>query len=596
MIFKYNRFFTDLHSINEDVRRSRKFLEDIGIKENNKDYQDIRNMLSDNLGLVFTFVYFRFVEDVPLSELKDVYGIIKEYKNLLTNLPKPVHSFINNDLLKKYIDEHKPKVTKRADKGDGVDLGDLLAGTGITTIDDPLEDTEAPKGDTIKKELDLTPQFEELVDELQKIVNMRSYKKLYNELPSKIKAQIRIDGQKEIDDLTNIAIEFYKMPFELQTNFIKKMGRYTDLYNFKKSLNSYIMGNTNDNLDKYISDIEEVNRKYGVDYGSKIIYLSDDIVITEVGSHNACNILHSNTSWCIASGQSSWDTYAGEDKYAKQYSILNFSLPPSDNMSSIGATINSDGSMRTAHKKNDASISRSGLTGYLSEYGIKFEDYLKPMPPEEVEKRKKRIEANRAIKVPGITVDQITKLLEDGADPNTDNGKPLGNAVDADNKEVVEFLLKNGANSNIGAPISKSKNIDMVKILVKNDADLTRDVFIKFLSKIEDIEYLLDHGMNINFEDGYPLRWAVKKGVYDIVKFLIDNGANVDVNRGIAMKWAVEYIKMGDEDNRMRIFEIILDNIPKNSSGLSGALKWTRLRKEKDLESKIMSKFPDLEV
>ena len=66
------------------------------------------------------------------------------------------------------------------------------------------------------------------------------------------------------------------------------------------------------------------------------------------------------SSWCIAQYLGQWDSYVGgENVFNKQYSILNFNLPPSDNKSIIGITIAPKQQVRACHLKNDANASSS---------------------------------------------------------------------------------------------------------------------------------------------------------------------------------------------------------------------------------------------
>jgi len=51
----------------------------------------------------------------------------------------------------------------------------------------------------------------------------------------------------------------------------------------------------------------------------------------------------------------------------------------------------------------------------------------------------------------------------------------------------------------------------------------------------------VDTGIDINFDDGLPLRFACRLGDLNIVKYIVENGGDIDRKDGMALQWASEY-------------------------------------------------------
>jgi hypothetical protein len=254
------------------------------------------------------------------------------------------------------------------------------------------------------------------------------------------------------------------------------------------------------------------------------MYDDGGLLIMEVKSFAACKDLFSNTSWCIAQYLGQWNSYVGgDDVYTKQYSIINFNLPPSNNESIIGITIAPKQQVRACHLKNDA-----GASGTFQGIFNKFEKELglekgfiwsglEPMTDAEISEKKRRIVANREVIKKGLSLEDLKKyIVEDGADVNAGNGAALDNAVADDNIEKVEFLLDYGASANLRsrqeATVNKVKSFDILKLLISKGADITPQVFKSLVEDEDAVKFCLDNGLDPNFEDNMPLRIAVKNG------------------------------------------------------------------------------------
>mmetsp|Transcript_4699 Transcript_4699/g.7269 ORF Transcript_4699/g.7269 Transcript_4699/m.7269 type:complete len:476 (+) Transcript_4699:67-1494(+) len=155
---------------------------------------------------------------------------------------------------------------------------------------------------------------------------------------------------------------------------------------------------------------------------------------------------------------------------------------------------------------------------------------------------------------------RIQKLInEKGADVNCYDGKtywtPLGIACRNGNLELVQFLLENGARTNVAqhdnsktrlpgttalCVASELGHIEIVRTLLKKNADVrstgsymangnTPLIRAIYGGNIEIALLLLENGAPIDcYSEVSPLYVASQKGILQIVQALLDKGANVD--------------------------------------------------------------------
>ncbi|AGF84864.1 repeat protein [Moumouvirus goulette] len=128
----------------------------------------------------------------------------------------------------------------------------------------------------------------------------------------------------------------------------------------------------------------------------------------------------------------------------------------------------------------------------------------------------------------------IKYLLESGADINTDNDKPLLNAIQAgnyqDNKSVIQYLIENG--SNIHTDNNESLNLacnlgqfEIVKLLVTNGADI-------YKCRNETLVEI------------------IKKGYFEIIKYLVNCGIDIHTNMN-------EYLEIAEKNKHSHIIEYL---------------------------------------
>ena len=112
-------------------------------------------------------------------------------------------------------------------------------------------------------------------------------------------------------------------------------------------------------------------------------------------------------------------------------------------------------------------------------------------------------------------------LLEAGADPNSDEAKPLGRAILYHDLESVRILL------DAGARIKKAK---------EHSGDRSTLEIAAGEGQLEIVEELLDRGASV--DDGQTLDIAIGYKRWKVVRLLLDRGA--DPNKGYAFTTAAE--------------------------------------------------------
>lgn len=476
--------------------------------ENDPQFLKIKDMVKDSPGYTYVFTKF-FFEDLSeiepeqrISDLQNLYTTLKDLRQSLSQLPMPVDRYTTQ----------KP------------------------TADDP----RGP--------------YERLIDDLEKLKGNRVTTKWINQLLpwQKVWFEKVTPVQKEkIDGISAAFDEFGKEPDgskdhkknkELQEYFFLKVKKYRTVGELITGAENYVKSASNAGTAKFLQAVAKVNLKYGEINGAEEVYNENNILILEVRSFVANRDLNANTSHCIAGSQGAWDSYVGDNKFTKQYYIYNFNLPPSDVKSVVGITIGEGGRVTACHTKNDGGFT-SNIESYMK--GLKIPmSVLAPMSKEEIEKKKRRMEANKHIVKERLSLEEVKKYFEDGGDPNAQQGKPLQNSVKEDNLEKTKYLLEVGAYPNVGNAIKYAQNLPMIKLLVDHGSEINNDIFNSIMKDYDAVEYVLKAGINPNFEKGYPIRTAAKLGDTKMISMLIKYGADISERRYMVVKWAVEHGKL----------------------------------------------------
>lgn len=486
--------------------------------ENDPYFLQIKKILGDanNYAYVFTKFFFEDLSEIEpdqrITDLKNLFNTLRELRQSLSLLPMPVDRYCSAA-----ANEEEKKIAQEENR-------------------------------------QYRSPYERLVDDLEKLKGSRLTNKWISQLLSWQKSwfdKLTPVMKEKIDGIASAFDEFgkdldgskdVKKNKDLQDLFFLKVKKYKTLGELVSGAENYIKSASNASASKFLQALSKVNQRYGEINGAEEVYNQDNILILEVRSFVANRDLNSNTSHCIAGSQGSWDHYVGDNKFTKQYYIYNFNLPPSDVKSVIGITIGEGGRVTACHTKNDGGFS-SNIESYMKGLGIPM-SVLAPMTKEEIEKKKKRMIANQEIVKPKLSLEEVKKYFEEGADPNAKGGLPLQNAVKEDDYERTKYLLEIGAYPNVGNAIKYAKNLNMIKLLVDFGSQINNEVFNSIMTDYDAVEYVLKAGVDPNFEKGYPIRTAAKLGDTNMINLLIKYGADIKERRYMVVKWAVEHGKL----------------------------------------------------
>lgn len=111
-------------------------------------------------------------------------------------------------------------------------------------------------------------------------------------------------------------------------------------------------------------------------------------------------------------------------------------------------------------------------------------------------------------------LDMIKYLEELEYDIHIDSDCALTTACDYGQIHVVKYFIEIGSN----------KNNNCLGMSCRN-------------GHIDIVTYLVDQGVDIDINDGSPLRISCGKGYLDIVKFLIESGADINIDNSAALRW-----------------------------------------------------------
>jgi hypothetical protein len=518
--------------------------EEVRTIERNPDFLKIREYLGQKyIGWTYPFTYFYFVEMVSLGELftedDSLFNKLIDYSGLLDRLPKKFDA--------NFIDPNIPNNAEVLIDG----LDSLEDYRKVKRVVDKLTPV-------LKKDYNEAPEM--LKDQFAEIA--RGFDQLGGEDEAK-KEKLWKSFFGEVRTIDSDQVIHGKAYKKGDKRYFGPLNRYANLREFIKAAQGFLKSSENETIVAFYDKINTCNDKYGW-LGADIVFEDNGILIIEVKSFPANQMLNGHTRHCIKDYSSQWENYVASHNN-KQYYIYNFNIPQYDNYSTIGITIQPGQSIRACHAKDDAGISGS-IKGLLKkwegEYDIKEDLFsqLKPMTDEEIKRRERAKIAEREIVKKGLTIEQIKQYVkEDGANINKDNAKALDNAVEEGDLEKVKVVLELGASPNLkkgpDAAISKAKGLDMIKLLVSYGSDMTGDVFTQVLDDEDALEYCLRAGLDPNFNNFAPFRKVTKgswinkdqigESYFDAFKMLLKYGAKLSDERGrnMIIKWAGEYAR-----------------------------------------------------
>jgi hypothetical protein len=584
----------DKSKIKQKIREISLSEEQLKKLEQNPDFVKLRELLKDNLGYLYNFVYMFFVENTPFEDIKEIYARVIDYKQILDKMAE--YQRVGKKFDANFID---PNINNNSEI--------LIDGLNY------LEDYKMVKKviDTFTSKLKKAwqnateLQKEEMAAVAREFANVSEDKR--EKVWSSFFGELRLETMESLPNGSPNP-NYNKMVWSSSLKRFENMEN--PIRELIKAAKNHLKSSENDNILNFYNKIAECNHKYGSN-GADILFDQNGILILNVKSFQANVLLNGNTRHCIKDTMSQWDGYVANHPNM-QYYIYNFNIPQTDNLSVIGVTIEPGYKIRAAHRKDDGSISstlKDILHKWEKQYNLNvdlFKDFLKPMNPEEVERRKRAKEAERKIVEKGITIDQIKEYVTVyGANINKDNAKVLSNAVEEDDIEKVKYVLSLGAEPNLGGDenlaISKAKNLDMIKLLVSNGSDMVPSVFKNIAHDSEAVEYCLKAGMDPNFNTSMPFRTTLKgtyKGSNDLGEpyfdsfiVLLNNGAKIHDSAGknMLLRWVADY-------GRIEVMKYIVNEkkMKFKKKEWEDALKWILPRRmEESIKSELVSYIED---
>lgn len=187
----------------------------------------------------------------------------------------------------------------------------------------------------------------------------------------------------------------------------------------------------------------------------------------------------------------------------------------------------------------------------------------------------------------------VNFLIKQGADVNLDGfygdpkfysleRKPISLATLQGNKEIAELLIKNGADINAGKALNiaaREGNKEIAELLIKNGADIDakarknlwgrRETPLMSACKMgrkEIVDLLIKKGANVNGKDEYgetALMYAAKGGHTEIINLLKSAGAKNDILTAVLtqdLQSVKEFIEKGADLNKRYNIEEKLEN------------------------------------
>jgi hypothetical protein len=192
--------------------------------------------------------------------------------------------------------------------------------------------------------------YEQLMDTIRTAERMKESKWFIDSMPRQIRDQFRALSPEEKQPFITAAVQLKELGEEAIKRFFGKIKAFDGkpISDVAEYINRYLKGFANLDMQKKISDIENLEPEAGV------IYSDDQYLVMSVRTEKAQKDLCAVANWCINRG--SFSSYAND---AVQLNIFNFGTDASDPLFLTGTTVYYTGSVRTAHDINDAMIKKS---------------------------------------------------------------------------------------------------------------------------------------------------------------------------------------------------------------------------------------------
>lgn len=515
-----NNFSTQqANEIKKRMSKEKLSKKEIEYSEKNVAFAEIRKILGQNLGYMYTFTYMHFVENNSLDNIKEMFEDVMRFKNLLNKFPKLEE--VGKKFDANFIDTSLPN-QKESRNNSEILVDGLTVLKNYQKVKKILD--ELPK--SIRKQYDDSPkevkdgllELANAFDNVPKSFEQRIWKNFFGE--------VSIDNNELLqngDPNPNYGKERYMSRLYKYTKLPKGEALPKIIEEGKKYVNSSTP-DTND-YDDRIGFIKKAQKKFG-NMGATILYDENGVIIIEVYSYVANNFLNEHTSHCIQYNESHWNSYVGDIN--KQYYYYDTNVSKSENLSTIGITIQPDGTFKSDACQNTPNHYVGDKIYKIFEnwekkydLSVKLKSYLKPISKDELTHQQVIKTANINISKENISIDKLKEYVNDGANINNSNGKALLNSLKENNLEKIKFSLENGASPNINKEIYSFIGVDNKNILllllengleinttlinkISTEIDILKEIFRKKYHTNSDLFNLLTqiiNNNNLNFDN-----------------------------------------------------------------------------------------------
>ena len=354
-------------------------------------------------------------------------------------------------------------------------------------------------------------------------------------------SNLYLESKKDLDDLKAfLGDELFDDYMKIRDRISKDQNEFKDFSKLKKM--------DKKDIQDFVSSFQSKSDKKRSDKteGAEKLYEDDEGVVYRITTYPAAQLYGKGTKWCIAGryagheeqGQDFFNDYIDDKHLDGGYYFYINKKDPNEKY----CVLQTKG--RRISSIWDAGDTDRGTSMVQARVVLPKVDQVNLKSP-----NKKDL---LYIYIANDDVEEIKDLLQQKINLNSSTFNPpiLEEAVNSGNKEVVELLLKHGANPNIEnkngdtplfvASKSDDNKNDIVELLLKHGAD-PNVINNRFISPIllasnrghtDIVELLLKHGADVDVYDlhGFtPLMMACVTGKYDTVKFLLENGAEVNV-------------------------------------------------------------------
>lgn len=279
-------------------------------------------------------------------------------------------------------------------------------GVGLTDLEILISFLRSDDSKSLPKNTLEYKKYEDLIDDMAKVIRSKKVKYVWNELPMNLKEIMKSEVSKE--NIENLFVSLYDSPS--RQGFFKKISKAHDAESLIDLMTDFVEKGGDD----YYSILDKIENTDG----AELTYTDEEneIIIAKISIYEASKSLGS-TNWCIVNSSGSFDNYTSS-KQAFQYFVWNFKLDTGNKYRLCGYTVDYE-DIVNAHDFNDTSILNS-YPKFMSDY---FKYLTGPSEDEvdELEREKRRKEKERKTEAAQRERERINVLIADNEQRREDD-------------------------------------------------------------------------------------------------------------------------------------------------------------------------------